>query len=179
MFQTPHSRLRRLVDAAGDTSQSPLWTVKCAMAISLPASLPPPTCNLTGAFATAVYGDFVYSANACFVNAVGSTASNSCGGRIARSKLGSTLTTGIHFSRSAGTPEVHGVWTGDFKWISTESTLVTPRSTVESLQASLEALVFHCSKPCPGFGESPSFSKVYYLCLSKTAFVDVQAAFLH
>ena len=99
--------------------------------------------------------------------------------KIARSKLGSTLTTGIRFSRSAGTSEVDGVWTSDFKWISTEPTMLTPRRTVESLQASLEALVFHCSKPCPGFGESPSFSKVYYLCLSKTAFVDVQAAFLH
>jgi hypothetical protein len=134
---------------------------------------------LTGAFATAVYGDFVYSANACFVNAVGSTASNSCGGRTGRSKLGSTLTTGIHFSRSAGTPEVDGVWTSDFKWISTEPTMLTPRRPVESLQAILEALVFHCSKPCLGFGESPSFSAVCGLCLSKTAFVDVQVEFLY
>jgi hypothetical protein len=64
------------------------------------------------------------------------------------------------FFQLCGKPEFEGVWISDSMWISMGPTMLTPRCTVESLQASLEAPVFRCSKPClvPGevmFFESP------------------------
>jgi hypothetical protein len=110
-------------------------------------------------------GDLIFSSYDCPPRQCSrSAASKSSGGKIAKARLGSTSTTGIIFSRSAGTPEVEGrleCWISDFRWMSTGPTILTPRCTVESLQASLEALVCHCSKPCLFRGEVMFFESLW------------------
>jgi hypothetical protein len=127
------------------------------MAMILPALLP--TCNLD----RCLYDD-VYRRQILFFSRLSqrsrSAASKSHGGKIAKATR-LHLDDGDHFFRSAGTPEFDGVWISDSMWMSMGPTMLTSRSTVESLQASLEALVFHCSRPCLVPGEVMFFESLW------------------
>jgi hypothetical protein len=92
--------------------------------------------------------DLAFSLTTCLVNATGSGRQSLMAAEFEERDSAPPRRRELFF-QICGTPEVDGVWTSDFKWISKGPNMFTPRSTVESLQASSgDNAVLKYSKLC-------------------------------